>query len=524
MRDPYDNIHGHEPWHSSIVLQGRCAAVTRAIQMKTQNFQILLFLLGWGLLVPAALPARTFTVLHAFDYTNGAYPTAPVVLSSNTIYGTTSGGGLGGGIIFRLNIDGTGFQTLHNFAQTPPLFNDNDIPIAGGLILSGTKLYGTTSGNSIGDNGTVFAINIDGSGFTNLYAFSPTSASGTNYDGAHPYAALLLSGNKLYGTAAFGGSSGRGTIFAINVDGSSFTTLYSFAGGQDGAEPKGGLVIRSNVLYGTTCLGGNGTGTIFGIETNGTFKTLYAFSPEPTTSPYTNQDGFNPWGTLTISGDTLYGTTQGGGGNGHGTVFKVGIDGKDFTLLHGFSWGEQPFCGVVCANGILYGTGTYGGTADNGTIYSVNEDGTSFNSLYSFPSSIDIHGWYPSSPLFRTTNDYGALSFGGAVISSSNVLYGVTTSGGPPGYGVVYSLSLEPLSPATLSASLGTALFGPAIFLTYPTNVLGFPPLHLEISADPLFTTYWWEGSPSYVTNGPTVTEALSFSSPAKFFRLTQHW
>ena len=53
-------------------------------------------------------------------------------------------------------------------------------------------------------NGTVFAVNTDGTGFTNLHSF--TAASGslvsiTNSDGASPYAGLILSGNTLYGTA-----------------------------------------------------------------------------------------------------------------------------------------------------------------------------------------------------------------------------------------------------------------------------------------------------------------------------------
>ena len=35
-------------------------------------------------------------------------------------------------------------------------------------------------------------------------------------DGASPTAELILSGNTLYGTAAYGGSSGNGTIFSLS--------------------------------------------------------------------------------------------------------------------------------------------------------------------------------------------------------------------------------------------------------------------------------------------------------------------
>ena len=50
----------------------------------------------------------------------------------------------------------------------------------------------------------------------------------TNSDGANPYAGLILSGNTLYGTASDGGSSGNGTVFAVNTDGTGFTNLHSF--------------------------------------------------------------------------------------------------------------------------------------------------------------------------------------------------------------------------------------------------------------------------------------------------------
>src|SRR6266481_773500 len=82
-------------------------------------------------------------------------------------------------------------------------------------------------------NGTVFAVNTDGTGFTNLYGFTASSInpSGvyTNHDGAGLSAGLTLSGKTLYGTATYGGSSGRGTVFRVNTDGTGFTNLHSFA-------------------------------------------------------------------------------------------------------------------------------------------------------------------------------------------------------------------------------------------------------------------------------------------------------
>src|SRR5579859_2598707 len=76
--------------------------------------------------------------------------------------------------------------------------------------------------------------------FTNLYTFTGGS------DGAKPFAGLVLSSNRLYGTTFYGGDSGLGNVFAINVDGTGFRSLYSFTGTSDGAGPHGALIVSGN--------------------------------------------------------------------------------------------------------------------------------------------------------------------------------------------------------------------------------------------------------------------------------------
>jgi len=86
-----------------------------------------------------------------------------------------------------------------------------------GLVLSGNTLYGTAVGGGSSGSGTVFALNTEGTGFTNLHDFTALSGSSqTNSDGAYPLAGLILSGNRLYGTAWEGGSSGNGTVFSLS--------------------------------------------------------------------------------------------------------------------------------------------------------------------------------------------------------------------------------------------------------------------------------------------------------------------
>src|ERR1017187_9143072 len=100
------------------------------------------------------------------------------------------------------------FTTLHSFVGSlnPTINSDGGIP-ADSLILSGNTLYGTAAYGGTNGNGTVFKVNTDGTGFTILHGFTTTLIN-TNSDGANPYAGLILSGNTLYGTASAGGTNG----------------------------------------------------------------------------------------------------------------------------------------------------------------------------------------------------------------------------------------------------------------------------------------------------------------------------
>jgi uncharacterized repeat protein (TIGR03803 family) len=99
---------------------------------------------------------------------------------------------------------------------------------------------------------------------TALHSF--TTSDG---DGEYPLSVLVQAGGSLYGTTEFGGSAGNGTVFAVNTNGTSYTILHSFSTrvdglNDDGAYPLGGLVLSGGTLYGTTWFGGaSGQGTVF---------------------------------------------------------------------------------------------------------------------------------------------------------------------------------------------------------------------------------------------------------------------
>ena len=161
----------------------------------------------------AHLSAGTFNVLHSFgtpEGDTGTTPNASVVAGPDgTLYGTASANGLYDyGVVYDVQTNGYGFA-LWNFANT----GDGAYPYAE-LVLSGNTLYGTTAGlGGPGSYGTVFKVNTDGTGFATIYNFT----NGT--DGNGPRAGLVLNGNVLYGTATEGGATGLGTVFKVNTDG-----------------------------------------------------------------------------------------------------------------------------------------------------------------------------------------------------------------------------------------------------------------------------------------------------------------
>jgi uncharacterized repeat protein (TIGR03803 family) len=207
-----------------------------------------------------------------------------------------------------------------------------------------------------------------------------------------------------------------------------FKTLHSFDG-TDGSNPVAGLVQATNGnLYGTTQQGGaNGAGTVFKITASGTLTTLHSFN---------NTDGSNPVaGLVQAANGDLYGTTESGGANNlNGTVFKITPSGALVTL-HSFcsqmnngmcTDGNQPEAGLVQAtNGKLYGTTGFGGVNGDGTVFEITPSGT-LTTLHSFDKT---DGDGPAAGLVQGThgNLYGTTYQGGA--NDAGTVFKITPSG-----------------------------------------------------------------------------------------------
>jgi uncharacterized repeat protein (TIGR03803 family) len=332
---------------------------------------------------------HSFSATSSFTNSDGANPDAALTISGNQLYGTTYNGGAGGsGAIFNVGTNGMGFTNFYSFTPVsgPNSTNGDGQGPQGSLAIAGNTIYGTTGGGGTGGNGTIFRINTDGTGFTNLHNFAPLNL-GSNADGANPSAGLLLAGSILYGTASAGGVGGSGVVFAIGTNGLGFTNLYSFSPqsasftNNDGAKPQADLVLAGSNLFGTTVnAGDSGNGTVFRLSTNGIgFTNLHSFSL--LNSAQMNADGANPSAGLVVIGSTLYGTALLGGTGGNGTVFKINPDGSGFSALYSFtavpsglttnSDGANPGSDLIFASNTLFSTTSNGGVYGEGTVFSL---------------------------------------------------------------------------------------------------------------------------------------------------------
>ncbi|HMQ67692.1 MAG TPA: T9SS type A sorting domain-containing protein [Ignavibacteria bacterium] len=191
-------------------------------------------------------------ILNISGGLNGENIYGSLILDGTYLYGMTELGGSNGvGTIFKIITDGTGYLKLFDFQSVL----SGSVPL-GSLYLDGGYLYGMTSLGGTNNEGVIFKIMTDGTGFTKLLDFD-----GTN--GGSPYGSLILQGTFLYGLTSSNGANNAGTLFKINTDGSGFVTIKDFIG-TDGTFPFGSLITEGNFLYGMTSGGGQfGRGTIF---------------------------------------------------------------------------------------------------------------------------------------------------------------------------------------------------------------------------------------------------------------------
>ncbi|HZT40538.1 MAG TPA: choice-of-anchor tandem repeat GloVer-containing protein [Chthonomonadaceae bacterium] len=366
------------------------------------------------------------TQLHAFQpllapYNDGADPySCPIQASDGNFYGTTYHGGLNNtGALYKVSLDGT-VTTLYSFSALDQNGVNSDGAHPYASLTQGTdgNFYGTATMGGANASGTVFKITPAGA-FTVLHAFY-----GTGSEGSFPEAPLVQGGDgSFYGTTHNGGAYDRGTVFHI-TGGGTFTVLYTFQGGFDGAYPAGGLTLGNDGnLYGATYMAGAyNSGTVFRITPTGALTTLHAFSSLSGSPSYTNADGAFPLAGLVKGNDGNFYGTAWKGGQGTGTVFRITPDGI-FTTLHSFGTlfgaageiedGVYPRSALTLGrNGDLYGITYEEGGNGGGTIFKVTPQGNFIPVVELDPSWMNVQS--NSMPSVIQGSDgalYGAADF-----------------------------------------------------------------------------------------------------------------
>jgi uncharacterized repeat protein (TIGR03803 family) len=244
---------------------------------------------------------------------------ALIVDKSGALYGTTiDGGSLGWGAVFALAPHGSVYTENVLWSFGGP--QDGRSPYASLLAPGKGDLYGTTYGGGVAGFGTIFRLTPSGSGYKESILWSFTGG----LDGSRPFAALIADkSGVLYGTTSTGGAYGKGVAFKLTQSGPTFTesVLWSFGHKSDGSNPYGGLIIdATGSLYGTTVYGGTrGAGTVFKLAPSGSGyaeSLLWSFGG--------GQDGAEPYAGLTANAaGTLFGTTLAGGSFSQGAVFQI---------------------------------------------------------------------------------------------------------------------------------------------------------------------------------------------------------
>lgn len=452
---------------------------------------------GFGTVFQIA-PTGLFTNTAQFDGYAGAYPSAALVQGADGgLYGTTLGGGADNdGLIYRLGIAGplqitgqpsdqsayTGENaafTVATFGSAPVFYQwqENGIDLTNGGAISGatsatlnitnvtvndTAVYTVVVSNalnSVTSDVAVLQVILSPPRITTQPA-SQTCVAGMTVTFAVTVLAdqplsyqwqengvNLMDGGAIAGSGtssltlsnvtlasagtysvivsnAFNAVPSQEavlTVLPVTAAAASMTNLHFFSGNQDGAFPYGGLVEGNDGnLYGTTEAGGlDFAGTIFRTTLAGSLTTLYGFPNTPGPA--------EPVGSLALGQDgNFYGTAAAGGENGYGAVFRLNPNSgivKDIYSFADGSDGAVPASTLVQGNdGNFYGTTYLGGTYAYGAIFKITTSGT-LTALYDFTGGND--GGYPYAGLIQGTD-------GG--------FYGTATELGANGFGTVFRL------------------------------------------------------------------------------------
>jgi uncharacterized repeat protein (TIGR03803 family) len=323
-----------------------------------------------GTLFSFNLLTQLLTILHSFNYSDGIYPYAGVILNreQTILYGTTyQSGQYDAGTVYSFDLQTSHYTVLYSFSPNTEGGNSRSE-----LIFNSdySVLYGTTYRFGVFNSGTLFSVKVNGSDFSILYSFNNANSN----------APLILSNNglSLYGTTMTGGDFGFGSLFVYNISLQNLSILHSFSSlNEEGYSPLSGVVTSSNnhFLYGNTSAGGEfNNGIIYSFDTiKNEYSTLHSFQTLEGTSPYAEMILFD---------NTLFGCNPYGGELNGGTLFLFRLTDNHYQTLISFDElsGNNPFSSIVLgADGSIYGTTYFGGSFGYGTLFRFSFSPACFN-------------------------------------------------------------------------------------------------------------------------------------------------
>lgn len=393
------------------------AELAFVVPMQKQTMKTTLLILTASLgSVLSAMAGTQYEIVANANASEAEWPRGQWVYSAGNFYGASQNGGASGmGSLFRCDPATGQFFLLHSFSGG----NDGTSPSTG-LFESPTngRLYGVNYGG-MNNAGTIFRIDKPGNFFETIHQF--TGLSGGSPDSPP----MEASDGKIYGIAGSGGAFGFGGIYTINLDGTGYQLLRAFTG-TGGAtrgkgEESGGLVEGPNgYLYGVTPSGGtNDTGVFFQMSKDGV--TYNVFREWPSTGLQ------RPNKRLLLASDGyFYGSTNSGGAANRGGIFRISASG-DYTELHefdnspnGYSMGGNLIEGT---DGYLYGCTFF----PVGVVFRLAKDGSSFAVLHRFTGGT-TDGSQAGAPLIETTPGvfHGTTIAGGT--NNDGVIYRIETT------------------------------------------------------------------------------------------------
>ncbi|HZY82857.1 MAG TPA: choice-of-anchor tandem repeat GloVer-containing protein [Cyclobacteriaceae bacterium] len=359
-----------------------------------------------GVIYRINLDGTNYQILHDFSVTSPEqFPNGLMEGNDGKLYGVARKDMSTTGVIYRMDKDGTNFEIIKEVTQTKlnPLTQLGD-----------NKLYLT--GSDENGNGRIIRLDADGNNYeVILSSFDMTVGSSTR--------ARLLPDNdgKLIGTTDGGGANNTGAMFHINPDGSGFEKIADFPAAA--SMYRSNLVTIDDKVFGFNFGDEDSKPFAYSVNSDGSdFEVIHTFDDQQDTGRIVS-------GLSRGTDNLLYGISQLNSVYGVALVkLSPGAPQSDQVLPISLQYPGGPASTPVQGdNNVWYTTSPYGGTGNGGFMFKFNSDGTAASKVKEFSQQADGQGVTGDLTLASNGYLYGAISTSG--LNSRGSLYRIKPDG-----------------------------------------------------------------------------------------------